>query len=140
VDEPLAWLPPTSAALAWRLLSLDAAVRYAIGARSWRETLPAYRYLQLPALTPQRDRIMTLSGAPTYGSAPMMPLVACALLPADPTDFDIDVAQLTGTESDSHLRHQVPSGAPTLPIFPKKSPHPCLPGPERCCVPALTRV
>lgn len=45
--EPLAWLPPTLAAVALRLLAFDAALVYRDGYQPARERLPAYQYIQV---------------------------------------------------------------------------------------------
>ena len=47
VKGPLAWLPATTAALALRLQSLDAAIHYRDGMPA-REVLSAYKYIQRP--------------------------------------------------------------------------------------------
>ncbi|KAK9797439.1 hypothetical protein WJX73_004705 [Symbiochloris irregularis] len=49
--QPLAWLPPTSAALALRLHALDAALIYEAGGQPVRDSLMGYSYVQRPALT-----------------------------------------------------------------------------------------
>lgn len=46
--KPLAWLPPTLSAVAFRLYGLDANVAYKEGAKPARESLPNYKYIIWP--------------------------------------------------------------------------------------------
>lgn len=109
---PLAWLPATQGAVALRLLTLDASVRYGNDALPWRETLPAYDYVQLPALSLDRSRVHTVSGMRLSGGESFMPQLPPALLPLDPIDLEVDVEWLEKGEDESHLRRSVPAGAP----------------------------
>jgi hypothetical protein len=112
VDErPLAWLPATQSGVAWRLLCLDASVRYGNDVLPWREHLPAYNYTQLPALTLDRSRVHTVATTPLYTSQPLMPVLPAAMLPLDPIDLELDVETLSKMEDDTHLCGLIPAGA-----------------------------
>ena len=115
VTEPLAWLPATQAAIALRLLCLDSAVHYSQGTPAWRDVMPAMRYIQQPVLTPQRDRVHTVCG-PALQSAgeSIMPQLLQAFLPTTEIEFAFDVDAMRRDEDDSHLRHQVPAGMPSV--------------------------
>jgi hypothetical protein len=109
---PLAWLPATQGAVALRLLTLDAAVRYGNETLPWRETLPAYDYVQIPALSLDRSKVHTVSGMRLTGGESFMPQLPPALLPLDPIDLEVDVEWLEKSEDESHLRRNVPAGMP----------------------------
>lgn len=110
-DGALAWLPATQGAIAWRLLCLDAAMRYGNDVAPWRESLPAYKYTQLPALTPDATRVHVVSTTPLYTAQPLMPPIPAGLLPLDPVDLDLDADALAKLEDDAHLKGHVPAGA-----------------------------
>ena len=110
-EEPLGWLPATHAAIALRLLSLDAALRYESAQPPWRETQPAFRFVQIPALTQDTSKVHAVCGPLLAAPETFMPMLPQALLPPDPVEFAPDVEALRQLEDDAHLREQVPSGA-----------------------------
>jgi hypothetical protein len=102
----------TQAAVALRLLSLDAAVRYGNDAPPWRQALPSYHYVQLPALTPDHSKVHAVSGIALTGAADsFVPQLLDKILPPDPIDFELDVEVLAKQDDDAHLCHSVPTGA-----------------------------
>lgn len=116
-NEPLAWLPLTASALAWRLFCLDAAVCYGTGpeSRPWRERLLLYRYVQVPVLiagqaTAGDDAtIATACGIPTYMNACFFPTLPLTAVPMDAVELTLDKQALEEAD-DEAMRSHVPAG------------------------------
>lgn len=114
-NEPLAWLPATTAALMLRLLCLDAAVCYSTELRPWRERLSTYRYVQNPVLmagkqTAEAGSIATVCGLPTYTGVGIFPVLPPALVPIEPVPLKLDADALLRVD-DEELRSRIPAGA-----------------------------
>ena len=109
IDEALAWLPATTAAVTLRLLALDAAVIYHADKKPMREVLPAYRYIQHPVFS-GNDEVATVSGNPAVQTErPLFPSPLLARLPPQPVEFELGLRVHRGGD-DEHLVHLVPTG------------------------------
>lgn len=77
--EPLAWLPATYAAIALRLLALDAAITYRANVPAARAMLESYKYVQKP-IAPELEVAVSASQSPAGSSecsAKGMKIVSC---------------------------------------------------------------